>query len=90
MKKENGIEELYSYYEQQIRELIDNASGLIFENYPNIKEKIKSHKEIKYTDTNSGKIFLIKPNQENIEITDKKEKKSKIVNNYEEIKDFFN
>ena len=89
MKKENGIEELYSYYSEEIRELIDNTISIIFQTYPNVKEKIRNYKEIKYIDSATKTVILIKPNQDNIEVTNKKINKKATITNYEEIRIYF-
>lgn len=78
------IEEFYSNFNHNIRLIIDDLSGIIFEEYPNVKEKIQKDK-LNYIDVEKGKFVQIKPNYLNVKIIFLKLKKELIYNNSNEI-----
>ena len=66
-KKED---EFLSNFNPEIRLLIDELSGIIFQTFPNIKEKILSGmKGLAYTDTKFGHLFDIIPTKEFIKLS---------------------
>jgi len=78
------IEELYNQFNHKTRLIINDISGLIFEQYPNIKEKI-TYQKLTYTDTEKGKIIEIKPTHNQIQIKFLKQKHTLTYQTSEEI-----
>lgn len=87
------IEDFLAPFSWEIREVIDNISGEIFQEFPNIKEKISNSKII-YKDSEFGNFLEIKANDKIVTITHLKNKiskefKSHIEIDLEELKCFF-
>ena len=90
------IEEFLAEFNWEIREIIDNISGEIFQQFPNIKEKISNSKII-YKDSELSNFLELKANQDTVTITNlkknnKESKKFKTPKeiDLEKLKIFFN
>jgi hypothetical protein len=86
------IEEFLKEFTWETREIIDNITGLIYQEYPNIKEKI-SNSKIQYKDTKKGNFLELKVLKNIVTLSHIKNKTSKSYNkpeeiNLEELKEF--
>jgi hypothetical protein len=93
MKKSKvTIENFLEEFSWEIRETIDNISGLIHQEFPNIKEKI-SNSKISYKDVNFGNFLELKVLNKIVTLSHLKNKTSKEFKiseeiDLEELKDF--
>ncbi len=78
------IEDFLAPFNWEIREIIDNISGEIFQEFPNIKEKISNSKII-YKDPEFGNFLQIKANDKIVTISHLKNKISKEFKSHTEI-----
>ncbi len=79
-----SIEEIYSIFPHKIRLIIDDLTGMILEEFPNIKERARNNK-IFYSNSSFGKFIVIKPNYDFVEIIFLKKKKIFIFKDSNEI-----
>ncbi len=78
------IEDFLAEFSWETREVIDNISGEIFQQYPNIKEKI-SNSKIQYKDGKKGNFLELKVLNDTVTITHLKNKTSKSFKEHQEI-----
>jgi hypothetical protein len=85
MKKSKvTIENFLEEFSWEIREIIDNISGEIFQEFPNVKEKISNSKII-YKDVNFGNFLELRVSNNIVVISNIKNKISKEFKKPEEI-----
>jgi len=86
IKRENEIEDFYGFFPQSIREIIDYISSIVFQTYPNVKEKIlPNYKGLKYTEASKGVMLISQPTQDEVELKFKN-KKTLVIKFFDEIK----